>query len=289
MNDTGASFRSDLPTLQKLIEDADAILIGAGAGLSAAAGLLYTDGSTFRSWFPGYNERYGLTNIYEAAFFNFPTVEEYYAYWARHINTIRFNFPAGQCYLDLYAIMKERNYFVLTTNVDGQFAKAGFDPRRICTPQGDYAFFQCSTPCSDELYPNEKIILAMQENMTAGAFAIRSRDIPTCQRCNSLLVPNIRKDTRFVEAPWMENYQSLNKFLEQAKGKTLLLEFGVGFNTPTIIRYPFERMAANRENTKLVRVNRDGNQSDIKEAGSVITAYSVDLALFIGILRESYM
>jgi NAD-dependent SIR2 family protein deacetylase len=289
MNDTGSSFRSDLPTLRSLIEDAVAILIGAGAGLSAAAGLLYTDVSTFRSWFPGYHERYGLTYIYEAAFFNFPTVEEYYAYWARHITAIRFNFPAGQPYLDLYAIMKERNYFVLTTNVDGQFAKAGFEPRRICTPQGDYGFFQCSKPCSDELYPNEQMILAMQGNMTDGAFAIRSIDIPTCRRCNSLLVPNIRKDTRFIEAPWMENYQNLDKFLEQAKGKILLLELGVGFNTPTIIRYPFERMSANQENTKLIRVNRDEPQSSIKVAGHAITAYSVDLALFIGELRKSFI
>lgn len=258
MPDTPDCFRAEVELARAILDEADAILIGAGAGLSAAAGLLYLDAPTFREWFPGYAERYGLRCIYEAAFFEFPTVEEHYAYWARHIRTIRYRFPAGKPYLDLEAIVSRRDHFALTTNVDGQFVKAGFAPERVLTPQGDYAYFQCSAPCSDELYRNETTIEAMLSGIPPDAMAIRTRDVPRCPRCGRLLEPNIRKSAAFVESPWMRKREDMDAFLAAAKGgRLVLLELGVGFNTPGIIRFPFERLAAMGEETTLIRVNRD--------------------------------
>jgi NAD-dependent SIR2 family protein deacetylase len=134
------------------LDKAEALIIGAGAGLSAASGLLYDDTDTFNKWFPGYHDRYGLQTINEIMFYHFPTREEYYAFWIRLISTIRYNHPAGKPYLDLHRILHDKEYFILTTNTDGQFLKAGFPPEKLCTPQGDYTYFQCSLPCNTELH-----------------------------------------------------------------------------------------------------------------------------------------
>ena len=282
MNAIDDSWRVD--RIRTALEEADAILIGAGAGLSAAAGLLYLDSGTFNRWFPGYHERYGLRCICEAAFFPFPTPEEFYAYWARHISAIRFRHPPGKPYLDLHSVVKGRNHFVLTTNVDGQFVKAGFDPARVCTPQGDYGFFQCAAPCSDDLYPNESTILTMLGALTEGRFAIPGELIPRCPRCGGYLEPNIRKGAHFVEAPWLARYKDLERFLEESRsGKLLLLEFGVGFNTPTIIRFPFERMAQQWENASLLRVNRE--EAEIGETERIQT-FSMDAGVWIAALAN---
>jgi NAD-dependent SIR2 family protein deacetylase len=255
---TPACFRAEVDRARALLDAADSILIGAGAGLSAAAGLLYLDTPIFREWFPGYADRYGLRCIYEATFFEFPTVEEHYAYWARHIRTVRYRFPAGKPYLDLRAIVAERDRFALTTNVDGQFVKAVFAPERVLTPQGDDAYFQCSGPCSDELSRNETAIEAMLAGIPPDAMAIRTQDVPRCPHCGRLLEPNIRKSDAFVGSPWMPKLEAMNAFLAAAKGRRLvLLELGGGCNTPGIIRFPFERLAATREGTALIRVNRD--------------------------------
>ncbi|MCG6880676.1 MAG: NAD-dependent protein deacetylase, SIR2 family [Deltaproteobacteria bacterium] len=282
MSTTDDSLLADMGALCSAIDEADAILIGAGAGLSAAAGLLYMDFTTFGNWLPEYHEKYGLRYIYEAAFFDFPSIEEYYAYWARHISTIRFRHPVGKPYLDLYSIVKDRSYFVLTTSVDGQFIKAGFNPNRICTPQGDYGYFQCSRPCSNDLYPNQEIVESLLASMTSGSFAIRSEDIPRCPHCASLLEPNIRKGSNFVESPWMEKYPDLNKFLERSgSGKLLLLEFGVGFNTPSIVRYPFERIAATHGDSLLIRVNRDDAGATLIKRSARVKTYAGDAGLFL--------
>jgi NAD-dependent SIR2 family protein deacetylase len=288
MSTTDDSLHANMGALCSAIDEADAILIGAGAGLSAAAGLLYMDFTTFRNWFPEYHEKYGLRYIYEAAFFDFPSIEEYYAYWARHISTIRFRHPAGKPYLDLHSIVKDRSYFVLTTNVDGQFIKAGFNPNRICTPQGDYGYFQCSRPCSNDLYPNQEIVESLLASMASGSFAIRSEDIPRCPHCASLLEPNIRKGSNFVESPWMEKYPDLNKFLERSdSGKLLLLEFGVGFNTPSIVRYPFERIAATHGDSLLIRVNRDDAGTTLIKRSARVKTYAGDAGLFLATLAAT--
>ena len=288
MSTTDDSLRADMGALCSAVDDADTILIGAGAGLSAAAGLLYMDFTTFGDWFPGYHEKYGLRYIYEAAFFDFPSVEEYYAYWTRHISTIRFRYPVGKPYLDLYSIVKDRSYFVLTTNVDGQFVKAGFNQNRVCTPQGDYAYFQCSQPCCNDLYPNRETVESLLASMTSGSFAVQSEDIPRCPHCDSLLEPNIRKGSNFVESPWMEKYYDLNKFLERSgSGKLLLLEFGVGFNTPSIVRYPFERIAATHGDSLLIRVNRDDAGTTLIKRSARVKTYAGDAGLFLAALAAT--
>jgi NAD-dependent SIR2 family protein deacetylase len=147
-----------LSILKSALDKTEALIIGAGAGLSAAAGLAYDNTDTFNALFPGYHTHYGLQTISEADFYPFPTPEEQYAYWIRHIAAIRYDFPPGKPYLDLYRIVKDKNHVILTTNIDGQFFKSGFDLDKICFPQGDLSFFQCSTPCSDERYPNEQTV-----------------------------------------------------------------------------------------------------------------------------------
>jgi NAD-dependent SIR2 family protein deacetylase len=279
MSDTRSIFRDSIDAIKRELDSANAILVGAGAGLSAAAGLLYTDFETFRTWFPGYHERYGLRYIYQAAFFDFPSIEEYYAYWARHITKIRYDFPVGKPYTDLRTILDGRNYFVLSTNADGQFEKVGFDTTRLCTPQGDYAFFQCSTPCRETIYPNRQIVSSMLSSIGEHEFAIRTEDIPRCPNCGEPLVPNLRKDSRFVEAPWLGRFDDFRAFVRDAlSGRLLLLELGVGFNTPGIIRFPFEDMVSQRTNTAMIRINKDDPEVSLQSAGGLVGTYPLDAA-----------
>ena len=179
--------------LKTAIDQTEAVIIGAGSGLSNAAGLRYDDTDFFNATFPGYQDRYGLHTINEADFYQFPTPGEQYAWWTRLISVIRYQYPPGKPYLDLHRIIRYKNHFVLTTNTDGQFQKAGFNPENICTPQGDLAFFQCSKPCNDTIYPNEKIIQKMFASLALRDFTISPGYIPHCPACGSTLIPNIRR------------------------------------------------------------------------------------------------
>ncbi|MDR1902334.1 MAG: hypothetical protein LBQ88_08660, partial [Treponema sp.] len=256
MNYLATNLINYVKCITTALKNADFILTGAGSGLSAASGILYDDSDTFTNWFPGYYERYGLRTITEAAFYPFRTREEYYAYWTRHIAAIRYTQPAGKPYLDLYRILNRKDYFILTTNTDGQFLKAGFPPEKLCTPQGDYAYFQCSRPCNDEVYHNEHMIKEILSHIHNSDFAIQTGYIPRCPQCGSPLIPNIRNHETFVEKPWMETYRKMPDLLKAQKGKNLLLlELGVGYNTPAMIRYPFELLALQRKNTELIRIN----------------------------------
>ena len=280
MKVTSDCFQTE--NLRELIDCTNFVFIGAGAGLSGAAGLLYFDLPTFQSWFPGYHEKYGLDYIYEAAFFDFPSKEEFYAYWARHISTIRYRYPSGEPYLKLYELIKHKNYFVITTNVDGQFEKSGFDAERIYTPQGDYAFFQCEKPCSQDLYYNRDMVYSMLTGLTRDSFSIPKEKIPHCPRCGRLLIPNLRKDNRFVEEPWMKKQADLNHFLEKSRTKNLLLlELGVGFSTPSIIRYPFEQIAAEMENSVLFRINKDDVRKTIELPDKRFISLKMDIKDFL--------
>ena len=241
--------------LRQLIADADYVLIGAGAGLSAAAGLDYA-GEDFRQEFAEWINRYGITDLYSASFYPFKTEEELWAQWAKHIWFARYRPEALPLYRQLFDVVKEKNYFVITTNVDGQFEKAGFDKDRIFATQGDYAYFQPQSGSPKELYHNQDWV---------------NQVLPLIKDCRipTELIPhtpdgrpvsmNLRCDDTFVEdAHWHEQARRYQSFVEQASTKRLLLlELGVGFNTPVIIRFPFERMAAQFPQTTLVRFNRD--------------------------------
>jgi NAD-dependent SIR2 family protein deacetylase len=273
--------------IKSALSKADFIIVGAGSGLSAASGLLYDDTDTFKKWFPGYHERYGLKTINEAIFFQFPTREEYYAFWIRLISTIRYNHPAGKPYLDLYRILNHKKYVIITTNTDGQFLKAGFPPEKICSPQGDYAYFQCSRPCNTELYHNENMINEILSRMTDTGFAIPAADIPRCPQCGSPLAPNIRYDDTFVDKPWMQQYQKINDLLHANIGKNLLLlELGVGYNTPQVIRYPFEMMALERKNTELIRINLNDDTISLVKKSQQAIFIKADLGTILSRVAE---
>ena len=242
--------------LKTALDKTEALIIGAGAGLSSAAGLDYDNADTFNAIFPGYHDRYGMRSINEADFYQFPTQEEQYAWWVRNISVIRYDCPPGKPYLDLHRIVKDKNHVILTTNTDGQFFKSGFDTEKICFPQGDLSYFQCSTPCTDELYPNEQTVKELRSHIGDTDFAIPAVDIPRCPHCNSPLIPNVRRTKNFVEKPWIERYQMLNDFLAVNRGKKMLfLELGVGFNTPGIIRYEFEFLFKIRKYAEMIRIN----------------------------------
>lgn len=242
-----------------LFQEADAVLIGAGAGLSASGGLDYTDPALFARWFPELHVR-GLTTIAEAVSHYWRATGanrlSFWAYWARHIQRIRYDAPATKPYLDLFELVRDKRHFVMTTNVDAQFVKAGFRARDVFAPQGDYALFQCRRPCTQAVYDNHAMVDAMIRGTDSTEFTIRDEDVPHCPVCGDFMERNLRIDDAFVEAPHLANREALTNFLSECSGgRLLLLELGVGFNTPVIIRWPFEQMAATWDNAALVRVN----------------------------------
>ena len=241
--------------VRALLRDADAVLIGAGAGLSTAAGIEYS-GARFTENFQDFIERYGMTDMYSSGFYPFETEEEKWAYWSRHIRMNRYDAPVGEPYRQLLELVRDKPYFVITTNVDAQFYKAGFDPRRIWAVQGDYGKLQCSRGCHDTLYDNHDLIMEMCEKQKD--CRIPGELVPRCPRCGESMEINIRKDEYFVQdEQWYAERGRYMDFLEENKRKKVVfLELGVGFNTPTIIRFPFEQMAANWPRATLVRIGR---------------------------------
>lgn len=235
--------------LKKEIQTADAIVIGAGAGLSTAAGFTYS-GERFEQFFSDFEKKYGFHDMYSGGFFPFESPEEMWAYWSRFIWCNRYMDIDNGTYKTLFELMKDKNYFVITTNVDHQFQKAGFDKQRLFYTQGDYGLFQCSEPCHDATYDNEEIVkdmLEFQQDMK-----IPAELIPKCSKCGKPMTMNLRSDDKFVEDEgWHAAAERYNDFLQTHRGKHILfLELGVGYNTPVIIKYPFWEMTA--DNPKAV-------------------------------------
>lgn len=233
--------------LKKEIETADAIVIGAGAGLSAAAGMDYS-GKRFEDHFGDFQKKYGITDMYSGGFYPFSTPEEFWAWWSRHILINRYEAPVGEVYKNLLKLVEDKNYFVITTNVDHQFQRAGFDKKRLFYTQGDYGLFQCSVPCHKEVYDNEEIVRQMAEQQKD--MKIPSNLIPVCPVCGEPMTVNLRIDQTFVQDEgWYKAASRYENFLQECEGKRVLyLELGVGGNTPGIIKYPFWQMTA--ENPK---------------------------------------
>ncbi|MGI6032419.1 MAG: SIR2 family NAD-dependent protein deacylase [Coriobacteriales bacterium] len=240
--------------LGKALAQADHVLIGAGAGLSSAAGLLYS-GERFERYFSDFQEKYGISDMYSGGFYPFETPEERWAWWSRHIWVNRYEPGATSAYKRLLELVADKDYFVITTNVDHQFQLAGFDKKRLFYTQGDYGLFQCSRPCAQVTYDNEEIVRQMvkqQQDMK-----VPSELIPRCPRCGEPLTTNLRVDDTFVEDQgWHEAARRYRDFLDRTKGsRTLLFELGVGNNTPGIIKYPFWRMALENENAVYTCLN----------------------------------
>lgn len=253
------SYESRLQQAQHAIEDAEYIVIGGGAGLSDAAGLTYT-GPRFTDNFADFINKYGLEDLYTSSFYPFKTEEERWAYWARHISINRYAPPAAALYKALLRLVQGKEYFVITTNVEYQFHKAGFPPERVWMVQGDYGYLQCAKACHDKLYYNEKLVAEMLAQTVD--CKIPSALVPKCPVCGKKMNVYVHSDQYFIQGEvWHSSENRYASFLENARGKRVVyLELGVGFNTAGIIRIPFEQLTYQNPLAKLVRLNRDQPQ-----------------------------
>ena len=248
-------YSAQIKNLQTTLSEADTVVIGAGAGLSTSAGFVYT-GERFEKYFSDFAQKYGIQDMYSGGFYPFATPEEHWAYWSRYIYINRYQDAPKPVYDDLLKLVQDKDYFVITTNVDHCFQKAGFDKKRLFYTQGDYGLFQCSEPCCQETFENETAIREMvkrQENMK-----IPTDLQPTCPHCGKPLTMNLRSDNKFVEDEgWHRAAERYENFLRTREGqKILFLELGVGYNTPVIIKYPFWQMTAKNPNATYVCINQ---------------------------------
>ena len=267
---------SKIEQLKEKIETADTIIIGAGAGLSTSAGFTYT-GERFTKYFSDFQKKYGFQDMYSGGFYPFESLEEHWAYWSRYIYINRYMDAPKPVYEKLYDLVKEKDYFVLTTNVDHCFQKAGFDKHRLFYTQGDYGLFQCSVPCHQKTYDNEDLIRKMVEaqgfvvgtknefqeiefNLPEGItpqMTIPSELVPVCPKCGKPISMNLRADNTFVEDEgWHNAAERYSEFLRRHKHtKTVFLELGTGYNTPGIIKYNFWNMTDSWDDATYVCIN----------------------------------
>ncbi len=250
------TFSSSVKELARRIDEADGVLIGAGAGLSTACGPDFAyAGERFERYFGDFRRRYHFADMYSGGFYPFATPEERWAYWSRYVWINRYECPVGQPYLDLLAIVEDKDYFVLTTNVDHQFQRAGFDKGHLFYTQGDYGLFQCSKPCHKRTYDNYEQIKAMVEQQSD--MRIPTSLVPRCPRCGVPMSMNLRADETFVQDEGWD--QACDRYVrwrtEHDDKKVVYLELGVGGNTPVIIKYPFWQVVAQNPLGFYVQVN----------------------------------
>lgn len=248
------SFSENIKRLKEAVASADAIVIGAGAGLSTSAGFRY-DGERFHKYFADFHSRYGFSDMYSGGFYHYKTPEEYWAFWSRYIFLNRYTDAPNDLYNRLFDLIKDKDYFIITTNVDHQFQKAGFDKKRLFYTQGDYGLFQCSVPCRAETFDNEQIVTAMCEQQHD--MKIPSELVPVCPNCGAPMTVNLRSDDKFVEDEgWHRAAERYENFLRTRRNqKVLFLELGVGYNTPVIIKYPFWQMTFKNPNATYTCIN----------------------------------
>lgn len=247
-------FSIEIERLKYEIKTADAILIGAGAGLSTASGFTYS-GERFEKYFSDYIKKYGFQDMYSGGFYPFATLEEHWAYWSRYVYINRYMDVDNGTYKRLFDIVKDKDYFVLTTNVDHQFQKAGFDKHRLFYTQGDYGLFQCSEPCCQKTYDNEEVIKSMfelQEDMK-----VPTELVPYCPKCGKPMTMNLRADDTFVQDDgWYRSADRYQDFIRRHDNLHILfLELGVGYNTPAIIKYPFWQMTVKNPKSVYACIN----------------------------------
>ena len=249
------NFSDNIEKLKEKFHTADAVVIGAGAGLSAAAGFTYS-GERFEKYFSDFAAKYGIQDMYSGGFYPFATPEEHWAYWSRYIFVNRYQDAPKPVYENLLKLVADKDYFVITTNVDHCFQKAGFDKKRLFYTQGDYGLFQCSEPCCQETFDNEEVIREMAERQKD--MKIPTELLPVCPHCGKPLTMNLRSDNKFVEDEgWHRAAERYENFLRTRAGqKILFLELGVGYNTPVIIKYPFWQMTVKNPNAIYACINQ---------------------------------
>ena len=249
-----AAYSKQIERLKQAIDGADAVVIGAGAGLSTSAGLTYS-GERFETYFKDFADKYGIQDMYSGGFYPFASLEEYWAWWSRHIMVNRYERAPKPVYDDLLNLVAGKDYFVLTTNVDHQFQLAGFDKKRLFYTQGDYGLWQCSEPCHQRTYDNEEIVRRMfteQQDMK-----VPTELIPRCPICGKPMTMNLRADDTFVQDEgWYHAQGRYQDFLRRYEGmRVVFLELGVGRNTPIIIKYPFWKYTHNNTNAFYACIN----------------------------------
>lgn len=248
------TYSDEVRKLKEALVSADAVVIGAGAGLSTSAGFTYS-GERFHKNFSDFEDKYGFHDMYSGAFCHYDTPEEHWAYWSRFITVNRYMDAPKPVYKEIFELVKNKDYFVITTNVDHCFQKAGFDKSRLFYTQGDYGLFQCSKPCCNETFDNENTIRQMMERQKN--MRIPSELLPVCPHCGNPMTMNLRSDNKFVEDEgWLiaaERYENFLRTIENSR--VLYLELGVGYNTPVIIKYPFWKMTAKNPNAVYACIN----------------------------------
>ena len=280
-----ADCSADAERIGEALISADAVVIGAGSGLSASAGFTYS-GARFMEYFADFHEKYGIADMYSGGFYPYATPEEYWAWWSRHIYYNRYVPAPKPVYDDLCKLVSGRDYFVLTTNVDHCFQKAGFDKSRLFYTQGDYGLWQCGKPCHRKTYDNEEPVrrmLAEQKDMR-----IPTALIPRCPVCGGPMTMNLRSDDRFVEDDgWRSAAGRYAAFINaHRRGRTVYLELGVGGNTPGIIKYPFRQMTAQNPLALYICVNQNEAVAPKELEGRAVCA-DCDVGGLIRRLTES--
>lgn len=240
--------------LRSALAQADTVIIGAGAGLSTSAGFVYT-GERFQENFHGFAEKYHFNDMYSGGFYPYDTLEEHWAYWSRNIWINRYTQAPKPVYDQLFDLVKDKDYFVLTTNVDHQFQKAGFDKKRLFYTQGDYGLFQCSEPCCQKTYDNEEIVRQMVEQQRD--MRVPTELIPHCPVCGKPMSMNLRADNTFAQDEgWHKAAERYSEFLRRHENtKVLFLELGTGMNTPSIVKFSFWRMTNQWSNATYACIN----------------------------------
>lgn len=278
------SYSEQIERLKQEIKSADAVVIGAGAGMSTSAGFSYS-GERFQKYFSDFEAKYGFHDMYSGGFYPYDTLEEYWAWWSRMILVNRYEAGVGKPYRDLLELVKDKDYFVLTTNVDHQFQLAGFDKKRLFYTQGDYGLWQCSKPCHQKTYDNEEAVRQMAARQKDGK--IPSQLIPKCPVCGAPMTMNLRCDMTFVQDDgWYAASGRYEDFLRRHEGMHLLfLELGVGANTPVIIKYPFWQMMAKNPKAVYACVNF-GEAMCPREIAEQSICLDRDIGTVLGDLRQ---
>lgn len=248
------TYSEQIEQVRQALHEADAVVIGAGAGLSTSAGLTYS-GPRFQEHFGDFIQKYKIQDMYSGGFYPFETLEEHWAWWSRQIMINRYEKAPKPVYEELLKLVHDRDYFVLTTNVDHQFQLAGFDKKRLFYTQGDYSLWQCSEPCCQKTWDNEETVrrmVAEQRDMR-----VPTELVPHCPVCGKPMTMNLRCDNTFVQDEgWYAAYSRYEDFLRRhGNAKVVYLELGVGGNTPVIIKYPFWKMTYQNAKAFYVCVN----------------------------------